>query len=266
LLNISQAQRKRNIMKGWERDMPPLSREEIASLSIRRYEGPVCVVASEKDLEQAIQAIKRDEVVGMDTETKPVFTKGQYNLPCLVQIAAADMVYLFKLKRKTFAGSLAKVLGSSALIKTGIGLKEDFTHLQKVFAFKPKNVIDLNPVAREHEIERSSVRNLAAQFLGFRITKGLATSNWASPELTPRQIKYAATDAWVCRELYLRFRELGLLDRKGIGDITLPVPKTEESEQGSKPAEKAKRPRRRRRKRRAGKKNSSQTQTDLKNE
>jgi ribonuclease D len=29
--------------------------------------------------------------------------------------------------------------------------------------------------------------------------------------LTPQQIAYAATDAWVCRELYLRFRDLQMV-------------------------------------------------------
>jgi len=55
------------------------------------------------------------------------------------------------------------------------------------------------------------VRNLAGMFLGSRIPKGTKTSNWAARELTPAQIAYAATDAWACRELYLRFASLGLL-------------------------------------------------------
>ncbi len=33
------------------------------------------------------------------------------------------------------------------------------------------------------------------------------------PELTLAQIAYAATDAWVCRELYLKFESSGLIDK-----------------------------------------------------
>ena len=55
------------------------------------------------------------------------------------------------------------------------------------------------------------VRNLAGMLLGFRIPKGTKTSNWAAPELSAQQITYAATDAWACRELTLRFQSLGLL-------------------------------------------------------
>ncbi len=47
-------------------------------------------------------------------------------------------------------------------------------------------------------------------FLGFRIPKGTKTSNWAAPRLSPQQIAYAATDAWACRELYLKFEMLGM--------------------------------------------------------
>jgi len=55
------------------------------------------------------------------------------------------------------------------------------------------------------------VRNLAGILLGFRIPKGTKTSNWAAREPSVAQITYAATDAWACRELFLRFRSLGLL-------------------------------------------------------
>ena len=55
------------------------------------------------------------------------------------------------------------------------------------------------------------MRNLAGILLGFRIPKGTKTSNWAVRELSHAQIAYAATDAWACRELYLKFRALGLL-------------------------------------------------------
>jgi len=55
------------------------------------------------------------------------------------------------------------------------------------------------------------VRNLAGIFLGTRIPKGAKTTNWAARRLTPQQITYAATDAWACRELYLRFKQLNLV-------------------------------------------------------
>ena len=72
-------------------------------------------------------------------------------------------------------------------------------------------MVDLGTVAKRHGLEQSGVRNLAGIFLGFRIPKSVGTSNWAAPRLSAQQIGYAATDAWACRELYLRFEQLGML-------------------------------------------------------
>lgn len=192
-----------------------MTREEVGQLAIRKYKGTICLVASAPDLNRANQVIRSEQVVGLDTETKPTFHKGQFHLPCLVQIATASVVYLFQLKRMEFSASLAEVMENPALIKAGIGLTDDFKNLKKVFPFEPQNTIDLSLIAKQQGIKLSSVRSLAGQLLGFRVTKGSSTSNWASPRLTPKQIVYAATDAWVCRELFLRFQQLGFLDQKG---------------------------------------------------
>ena len=187
----------------------------MAQLAIGRYQGAICVVQTGADLEKALGDIRREKVVGLDTETKPTFHKGQYHLPSLVQIAAGPAVYLFQLKRLEFSGGLVEVLENPALIKAGIGLADDLSSLKKVFPFEPKGVLDLGAVARRQGIKQSGIRNLAGQLLGFRVTKGSRTSNWASPRLSPSQIIYAATDAWVCRELFFRFQQLGFLDQEG---------------------------------------------------
>ena len=43
------------------------------------------------------------------------------------------------------------------------------------------------------------------------MTKSARTSNWARQTLTAKQVTYAATDAWVGRELYRKFGEFGWL-------------------------------------------------------
>src|SRR2546421_65619 len=87
---------------------------------------------------------------------------------------------------------------------------EDVARAAADFAAE-RAVCDLGALARRAGVERSGVRALAALFLGFRIPKGTKTSNWAAPRLSPQQIAYAATDAWACRELYLKFETLGML-------------------------------------------------------
>src|SRR6267378_4263064 len=188
-----------------------ISREDMAKLAIRRYEGRLCLVATPEDLEEARADLEQESLAGFDTETRPAFKKGESHLPALVQVATARAVYLFQLRRSEVHPLLAGLLSEARTIKAGISLKDDLRTLKAVFAFEEKNMLDLGIFARRSGFGQTGVRNLAGMLLGFRIPKGTKTSNWAARELSPSQIAYAATDAWACRELFLRFRSLGLL-------------------------------------------------------
>lgn len=188
-----------------------ISREEISNLPVRRYEGKISLVETLRELEQARADIRQERVIGLDTETRPSFKKGESHLPCLVQAATAQAVYLFQLSRLDVFPTLVELLAKPDVVKAGVGLAHDLRQLKLVFPFTVENVLDLGVIARRRGLGQTGVRNLAGMFLGFRIPKGNRTSNWAAPRLSPAQITYAATDAWACRELYLRFETLGLL-------------------------------------------------------
>ena len=188
-----------------------ISREDLVNLPIRRYEGRIVVVATPQELEEARSDLQAETLVGLDTETRPAFRKGEHHLPCLVQVATARAVYLFQLRRTETHPLLADLLADPRVIKAGISLKDDLRALKQVFPFEENNMLDLGTVARRAGLGQTGVRNLAGILLGFRIPKGTKTSNWAARELSPAQIAYAATDAWACRELHLRFEKLGML-------------------------------------------------------
>ncbi|HVM63182.1 MAG TPA: 3'-5' exonuclease [Verrucomicrobiae bacterium] len=189
--------------------------EELMQLPVVRYHGPIHSVLTEEDLHCAVREIRAERVVGFDTESRPSFRKGKSHAPSLVQIATSRAVHLFQLKRLDCSHALAEVLGSAKTVKAGIALGRDMAELQKLFPFTPANVVDLGDIAKRRGIGQTGLRNLAGLFLGGRITKGPQTSNWARANLSPSQLCYAATDAWACRELYLRFETLGLLAREG---------------------------------------------------
>jgi ribonuclease D len=188
-----------------------ISREELNALPIRRYDGEVRVVSRPHDLEPALADILQEPVVGFDTETRPAFRPGESYPPSLAQLATARAVYLFQVSQREIAAAVAQVLSAQQVLKAGVGLADDLKALKKVVEFAEKSVLDLGAVATRHGLKQTGVRNLAGLFLGFRIPKGTKTSNWARAQLTPQQIAYAATDAWACRELYQRFRSLGLI-------------------------------------------------------
>ena len=183
----------------------------MSELPIRRYEGSVHVVAGQPDLQHAIQDISQEGVVGFDTETRPAFTPGESYLPSLAQFATASAVYLLQAQQRDLFGAMREILSSEKIIKVGVSVTDDVRNLKKLFEFDERSLVDLGKVAKRHGLEQTGVRNLAGIFLGMRIPKGAKTTNWAARRLTPQQIAYAATDAWVCRELYLHFRELKMV-------------------------------------------------------
>lgn len=180
-----------------------ISREELASLPIRRYEGEVRLLDSTERLAHEADAIRRESVLGFDTETRPAFRKGESYPPSLVQLAGEAVVWIFQIQRTDFSPLIREIF-QSGIVKAGIGVADDLRQMKKVFAFDEANLVDVGALARRKGIEQTGLRNLAGIVLGYRIPKGSRTSNWGAARLTRQQIAYAAMDAWAARALYLR--------------------------------------------------------------
>jgi ribonuclease D len=188
-----------------------ISHDELMALPILRYQGPIRLVKSEDDLHHLAQDARHEHLVGFDTETRPTFKKGQSFPPSLVQIATAKMVYLIQVKRVDCARVLASILDNPHIVKAGVAITYDLAELGKLFPLQPAKVVDVGEVAKKHGLLQTGIRNLTGIFLNARITKGARTSNWTKANLTESQMRYAATDAWISRELYLCFQQRGLL-------------------------------------------------------
>ena len=188
-----------------------ITRETMAALPVRKYEGEVVMVATPKEFDRAWEDLARETGVGWDTETRPAFKVGESYLPSLVQAATGRAVYIFQLAKMDFSMPIGGLFAEPTIVKAGISVADDLKKLKQVFPFEEASVLDLGKVAKRHGMKQTGLRNLSGIFLGFRVAKGSKTTNWAAPKLTEQQINYAATDAWACRELYLKFRELGMV-------------------------------------------------------
>ena len=195
--------------------MRAISREEMADLAIGRYEGDVCLVRTIRDCERALEDFCQEQFVGFDTETRPSFRAGDRHSPCLIQAATARAVYLFRLRQESDFHVPWELLARPATLKVGIGLADDIRALKLLHPFEDRSILDLGAVARHCGLGQTGLRNLAGMFLKIRIPKSTKTSNWAATKLSAAQIHYAATDAWICRELFLRFRYLGMIPEAG---------------------------------------------------
>ena len=188
-----------------------LSREDINSLDSGAYDGPIELIRSHEDMLEAIVKLRKERVLGFDTETRPAFEKGVSYSTSILQLATRDRVYVFQL---SFLGDLSKlfsILANKKIVKAGVATGDDMKELRELSEFTPAGVIDLGNCARRCGMQHHGLRGLVALLLGFRITKSQQRCNWARPQLGKPAILYAATDAWVGRELYLKMKKLRCL-------------------------------------------------------
>lgn len=183
-------------------ETPCLSKDEINALPIRAYQGDIRLIREESDFAVALEQLWQEDVLGFDTETRPTFTKGKMSPPALVQLAGKERVYLIQLNRLPFDERLAGLLAAPRIVKAGVAIRDDMLALARLHPFTPGGAADLAVMARAKGIKAQGLRSLAANLLGFRISKSVQCSNWEKDELSLQQIRYAATDAWVGRELY----------------------------------------------------------------
>jgi len=179
-----------------------ISNEEINALPLGAFEGKTIVVSEEKKIIHAFDEIKEHRVVGFDTETKPVFVRGQQNKVALMQVALPDKVFLIRLKQTGITPHLVEFLENDSILKAGVALRDDIKALQRLKHYKPAGFIELAAMSKEAGLQVESVKKLTALLLGFRISKSAQTSNWEAEVLHEKQISYAATDAWVCLQIY----------------------------------------------------------------
>jgi ribonuclease D len=186
-----------------------ITKEEVNALPLKAYEGPVTIVDNDEKLSVALKQLKRETVLGFDTESRPAFKKGQNYPASLIQLGGENHIWLFQIQTLSNLEPLWRLLANRRIIKAGVAIADDIKKLQDLHAFKPGGFIEIADLTQQAGILNTGLRSLAGLLLGFRISKRAQVSNWAKSSLSEAQIQYAATDAWVSRELYLHMRRLG---------------------------------------------------------
>lgn len=181
--------------------------DEINNLELKKYSGKVLVIDSKKLIKNSCEEIKKNNIIGIDTETKPSFQKGIKNRVSLIQIATVKNVYLFRINKIEFPDELLAIFSDIKIIKVGIAIHDDVKDLKRIKNFKDRSFVDLNNLAKDFGFISIGAKKLSALVLGIRISKKQQLSNWETELLSTKQIDYAATDAWICREIFLKIKE-----------------------------------------------------------
>lgn len=189
-----------------------INKEEINLLPLIQYEGDIILIDKPELKDEAINELRKHEVLAFDTESRPAFLKGQYFPVSLLQVAVQDKVFLFRLGMIGDLKGIAALFANEKIAKVGISIRDDIKELRKLAFFRPANIVEINSLAKEIGVAAEGVRNLSAIFLGYRISKSQQTTNWEREELTEKQMRYAATDAWVCWEIYNKLIRQGYIN------------------------------------------------------
>jgi ribonuclease D len=179
-----------------------ITTEELNLLPLKTFSGKVSVITDADNLGKVKSEIEKHRIVGFDTETRPSFKRGQIYRVALLQLAVPDNVFLIRLHHTGLTEHITSIFENPAIFKAGVAIHDDIKSLQKLSRFTPASFVELATLARTSGLQVESVKKLAGLLLGIRISKSAQTSNWEAPTLTEKQIDYAATDAWVCLEIY----------------------------------------------------------------
>lgn len=178
--------------------------EEVAPLPLSQFNGKISVIETAEEIDEAVQILQIEKILGFDTETRPNFKKGHSNTVALLQISSQNHAFLFRLNKTGIPNSLKNLLENTSVEKAGIAIKDDLKALQIHTKFTPGGFIELQDFVKQFNIESNGLKKIAAIVLGVRISKSQQVTNWENPRLTEAQQIYAATDAWISLAIYKR--------------------------------------------------------------
>ena len=143
------------------------------------------------------------DCLGFDTETKPVFRKGQApNTVALVQMASRSLICLFRLSKlegSSLPESLRALVEDPAVLLVGVGCSGDEQSLRKRCRDLDARgtLFDLEKLAKARYpgLRSCGLRGLVASCSQQKLSKAQNTANWELAEYTPAMVKYAANDA-----------------------------------------------------------------------
>lgn len=184
-----------------------ISKQQLAALPQAHFTGSIIVVDTPSAVESAVMQLRKADLIGFDTETRPSFKKGQTFNVALLQLSSHDVCYLFRLNRIGMPDSLRELLEDPTLTKVGLSIHDDFRNLRKTYDFEPAGFVELQTFVTRWNIIDKSLSKLYGILFGQRLSKSQRLSNWESEQLADAQQHYAALDAFACIQIFRHLNE-----------------------------------------------------------
>lgn len=194
------------------------NKNAISNLPIASFEGRVIVVLTEAEAEKTVDYLLTVDILGMDTETRPSFKRGQTFKVALLQVSTRDTCFLFRLNLIGLCPAVIRLLENTTVPMIGLSWHDDLRMLKKRGEFTPGHFIELQNMVGDIGIKDLSLQKIYANLFLKKISKRQRLTNWEMPVLNDQQKIYAATDAWACIMIYEEIMRL-----KTTGDYDLIV-------------------------------------------
>lgn len=179
-----------------------IDKETVSQMPVVEYTGRIHVIDSMLHVRPAVAALRKEPLVGFDTETKPNFRKGRPHKVALIQLATHNDCFLFRVNKIGVPAALKDYLADPQCKKVGLSLHDDFHQLKGVGVENPGGFYDLQDIVGEYRIAELGLRKIYAVLFGEKISKGQQLTNWEADQLTPSQQRYGAIDAWACLRIF----------------------------------------------------------------
>ena len=173
-----------------------------------KFPGEIIMINQDHEIPDALELLRLEPLIGFDTETRPAFSKGEVYQVSLLQLATTNHALLFRLHSLKDFSLLKLFFENDEIIKVGVAIRDDIRALQKTFPFEPKGFVELSEMAKTHNLKNFGLKGMTEEVLKLTLSKRAKLSNWEMKELKKDQIIYAATDAWIGREIYVALKNL----------------------------------------------------------
>jgi len=181
-----------------------VEKDQIQGLPLKSFEGQIYLIDNPGQFPSIKALVNEFQEFGFDTETRPSFRKGRVNKVALLQLATREKAFIFRINKTGIPDFVKDILEDPRLIKVGVAVHDDLKSLNHIRPMHAEGFVDLQQYVGRFNIADKGLKKLTANILGFRISKHYQTSNWEEKVLSVPQLEYAATDAWVCYEIYRR--------------------------------------------------------------
>lgn len=207
------------------------------------FDGRIIVIMTEAEAEKAVDYLLTADILGMDTETRPSFRRGQSFQVALLQVSTRDTCFLFRLNMIGLCPAVIRLLENTKVPMIGLSWHDDLRMLHKRGEFTPGLFYEIQEMVGEIGIKDLSLQKLYANLFSQKISKRQRLTNWEAPVLNDMQKRYASIDAWACIQIYEEIKRLK--ETQDFDLIIMPEPEQpqplSEEERAARKAEKAKR-------------------------